>query len=75
VLSVDIIAASCLLLDPWGVSVLDYIRGVFNWISSLLEVPLILISICWLIVLIAAAAVIVILLFRDYYLSCIERSG
>jgi hypothetical protein len=57
VLSVDIIATSCLLLYPWGVTVLDYIRGVFNWIISLLEVPQIHISI-WLMVIIATAAVI-----------------
>jgi hypothetical protein len=57
VLSTDIIATSCLLFDPWGLSVLDYIRGVFNWISSLLEITLILLK-GWFIAVIAIVTVV-----------------
>jgi hypothetical protein len=72
VLSVDIIAASCLLLHPSGESVLDYIRGVvqLDWIPSgdtTNPFP-------YLIgVIIAFAGVI--LLIGDYYLSWRETSG
>jgi hypothetical protein len=48
-------------------------RGVFNWISSLLEITLILLKV-WLIAVIATNTVIEdLLLFRDCYLSCCER--
>jgi hypothetical protein len=75
VLPAGINAAFCILLCLCWVSVLDYIRVVFNWISSLLEVPLFLNCIlvdcyCWY-----GCCYWVILFLRYYYLNCIERSG
>jgi hypothetical protein len=69
ILLLDIIATSCLLLDPLGVSVEGYKRDVFNWISSLLErEPLCAID--WLnSVIISITIIEYILMYWGYYLS------